>query len=116
MKRDISIYLKDILGNIDKARRFTDGMSLSDFLHDEKTSYAVIRCIEIMGEAAKNIPEPVRLRYGNVPWKDMAGMRDKIAHFYFGVNLEKVWLVLTEDLPTLEKSIKKILKEFAGSS
>lgn len=108
MKKDISIYVKDVLENMERAERFVAGMSYQDFAGDEKTSYAVIRCIEIIGEAAKQIPESARQKYPEIPWKDMAGMRDKVIHFYFGVNLERVWLVVKEDIPQLKPLIRKI--------
>jgi uncharacterized protein with HEPN domain len=93
---------------MERAEKFVADMNFRDFLADEKTSYAVIRCIEIVGEAAKQIPEPVRQKYPEIPWKDMAGMRDKVIHFYFGVNLERVWLVVKEDVPQLKPLIRKI--------
>lgn len=111
MKRDVSIYIKDILENIGLVEKFTKGMNYDDFISDEKTNFAVLRCLEIMGEAAKNVPESVRKKYPEVPWKDIAGMRDKIIHFYFGVNLKTVWLVVKEDIPKLKPFIKKALEE-----
>jgi uncharacterized protein with HEPN domain len=72
---------------------------------------AVIRCIEIIGEAVKHVPEVIRKRYSEIPWKDMAGMRDKVTHFYFGVNLEKVWLVLEKDTPQLKPVFERIFDE-----
>ena len=83
MKRDFSIYIKDMLENIERAERFLGGMSYEEFVRDEKTNFAVIRCIEIMGEAAKQVPQAVCRKYPEIPWKDIAGMRDKIVHFYF---------------------------------
>lgn len=111
MKRDVSIYIKDIFENMERAEKFVQDMSYEDFAKDEKTNYAVIRCIEIMGEAAKHIPELVRQRYSEIPWKDIAGMRDKGIHFYFGVNVERVWLVVKEDIPQIKPYIKKILED-----
>ena len=72
---------------------------------------AVIRRLEIMGEAAKNIPEDFRNKYCEVPWKQIAGMRDVLIHGYFGVNLERVWIVVERDLPDLKQKISKILEE-----
>ncbi len=111
MKRDISIYVKDILENIERAEKFTEGMGYEDFVDDEKTNFAVTRCVEIMGEAAKHIPESTRQQYPEIPWKDIAGMRDKVIHFYFGVNLERVWLVLKEDIPKIEPLIRRVLED-----
>jgi uncharacterized protein with HEPN domain len=109
MKRDISIYIKDILDNMQKAEKFIEGIDYTEFLNDEKTSYAVTRCIEIMGEAVKQIPESIRDQYPEVPWRDIAGMRDKVIHFYFGINLERVWLVVKENIPIIKPYVQKIL-------
>lgn len=109
--RDVSLYIKDMLESMERAENFVEGMEYDDFSKDEKTSFAVIRCIEVMGEAAKRIPETTRKKYPEIPWKSIAGMRDKVIHFYFGVNLEKVWLVVKEDLPKIKPKIRKILED-----
>lgn len=112
MKRDISIYIKDVLENINRIEIFINGMHYDDFVNDEKTHYAVIRCIEIIGEAVKHVPPSFREKYPEIPWKDMAGMRDKVIHFYFGVNLKSVWLTATKDMPDIKPFIEKVLEEF----
>ncbi|MCK4417197.1 MAG: DUF86 domain-containing protein [Candidatus Latescibacteria bacterium] len=114
MKRDISIYVKDILENMDRAEEFVKDVNYGDFVKDEKTHYAVVRCIEIIGEAAKHIPDCMRNRYSRIPWKDMAGMRDKVVHFYFGVNLERVWLVVKDDIPKIKPLIEKVFEDLQG--
>jgi uncharacterized protein with HEPN domain len=112
MKRDISIYIKDALENIERIEIFINGMDYDDFANDEKTNYAVIRCIEIIGEAVKHIPHLFREKYPEIPWKDMAGMRDKVIHFYFGVNLESVWLTASKDIPEIKPLLEKVLEEY----
>lgn len=111
MKRNISVYIKDILENMNKAESFSDGLDFEQFANDEKTQYAVVRCIEIIGEAAKQVPDEGRQKYSNIPWRDMAGMRDKAIHFYFGVNARKVWLVIQEDIPRLKPLLKAAFDE-----
>ena len=90
-ERDFLDYLADILDVMDKVGRFTEGMSFEEFSADERTTFAVVRALEIIGEATKNIPLRIRKIYPEVPWKQMAGMRDKIIHEYFGVRLQVVW-------------------------
>ncbi len=68
-------------------KNFTSGLTYEDFVHDRKAVYAVIRCLEIVGEAVKRIPEPLKTQYPHVPWKEAAGMRDKLIHGYFGVDV-----------------------------
>ena len=114
MRRNIALYIKDLLENIKHAETFTENVTYEDFIKDKKTSYAVVRCIEIIGEAAKNIPDDVRERYPDIPWKKMAGMRDKISHFYFGIDMEKVWLSVKRDIPKIKLQVKKILKDISG--
>ena len=104
-------YLRDILENAEKATRFIEGMSGDDFLQDEKTVFAVIRALEIVGEATKNIPVEVREKYPSIPWREMAGMRDKLIHAYFGVKLAVVWRTVTEDIPALIPMIRGVIEE-----
>lgn len=111
MKREIIDYIQDIIESMINALKFIDDMSYEKFQKDDKTIYAVIRAIEIIGEASKNIPEEVRVKHSDIPWKDMAGMRDKVIHEYFGVNIERVWLTVKDDIPRLKPLIQKILEE-----
>lgn len=114
MSRNLTLYLKDILDNMENAEKFIGIMTFEAFVQDLKTSYAVLRCIEIMGEASKNIPDSIRQKYPDIPWKEMAGMRDKVIHFYFGMDPTKVWLAVKEDIPRIRPLIQKIFQEMQG--
>jgi uncharacterized protein with HEPN domain len=108
--RNVGIFLHDILDNINRVERFTKNITFEQFRSDEKTYFATIQCVEIIGEAAKHIPAPVRSTYSEVPWNDMAGMRDKLIHAYFGTDPISVWKVVIEDLPVIKPSIEKAIK------
>ena len=110
MKRSVVIYIKDIIEYMERAENHINNFQLDQFLKDDKTCDAVIRCIEVIGEAAKNIPEEIRIKYPSISWRDLAGMRDKIIHGYFTVDFETVWLVVKEDIPRLKPMIKIVLE------
>jgi len=109
--REAALYLKDILAALDSIAAFTTGYDLAAFEEDDKTLSAVIRKFEVMGEAAKALPETIRQQYPQVPWKEMAGMRDRLIHFYFGVDAPLVWETICRRLPELRRQIQQILKE-----
>lgn len=111
MKRLWADYLQDILDAIDDIESFVSAIDFDEFTEDKKTIHAVVRCLEIVGEAAKNIPESARIKHPEVPWRRMAAMRDKLSHEYFGVDESIVWAVATEELPPLRPLIKKMLDE-----
>jgi len=111
MKREIGDYIEDILEAISNAMEFTKEMSYDEFVKDTKTVYAVIRAIEIIGEAVKNIPEDIRMKYPDIPWRSIAGMRDKVIHAYFGVKIERVWEVVKRDIPNLKPKFEEMLRE-----
>jgi len=111
MKREIGDYIEDILEAMTNAIEFTKDMSYDEFVKDTKTVYAVIRAIEIIGEAVKNIPEDIRKKYPDIPWRSMAGMRDKVIHAYFGVKIERVWEVVKRDIPNLKPKFEKMFME-----
>ena len=109
--RDYSLYIKDILCCMGKIEEFVGDMTYDEFVADDKTSSAVIHKIEIIGEAAKNVPKDIRTKYKHIPWNDMARTRDKIIHFYFGVDYEIVWKAVKENLPALKNQIEAILRD-----
>lgn len=114
MKRKSSFYIKDILDAITKIEEFTEGMGFEDFVADEKTSSAVIRKIEIIGEAAKQLPHEIRERFKEIPWQSMAKSRDKIIHFYHGIDYEIIWKIIKEDLPPLKHPLTQIYNILKG--
>jgi uncharacterized protein with HEPN domain len=111
MPRDCKVYLEDILAAIRKIRRYTAGLSLNLLARDERTFDPVVRNLEVIGEAAKKIPEEVRARHGNVDWKRISSLRDILIHEYFGVDPEIVWDIVENKLPVLEEQVEKILAE-----
>lgn len=111
-ERTCEDYLRDIIENVERAACFLkETPSLEALRQDDRTSFAVVRALEIIGEAAKHIPEFVRSRYPDLHWRGMTGMRDKVIHGYFGVDLEVVWRTVHEDLPPLRKGIQRILDD-----
>lgn len=102
MKREFLDYIEDIIEATTAALKFIKGIEYEGFKKDIKTSYAAIRALEVIGEAVKKIPDEVKNSYPEIPWKDIAGMRDKLIHEYFGVKLEVVWNTLKQDIPPLK--------------
>jgi uncharacterized protein with HEPN domain len=104
-------YLDEILEASQKIERFTDEMSYEEFVEDDKTVDAVLRNFEVIGEAAKNVPEETRREYSYVPWTEMAGMRDKLIHGYATVELQIVWTTVQEEIPSLTGQIQALRDE-----
>lgn len=96
-RREYVDYLRDMLENAMKAIEFVSEISFDDFKRDEKTIYAVVRALEVIGEGAKKIPEDLKMTYPEVPWREIAGTRDKLIHEYFGINELVVWRTVQED-------------------
>ena len=111
MKRDYSLFLKDILSAIDSIEEFIGGLSYDDLLNDDKTSSAIIRKFEVIGEATKNIPDKFRDKHRDIPWKRMAGMRDRLIHGYFGIDFKLLWNAIKIEIPQLKTKLHEIMKE-----
>ena len=111
MKRDYRLFVEDILDSIEKIEEFVADMNFDEFVNDDKTSSAVMRKLGIIGEATKNLPGDIRRKYKGLPWREMARMRDKITHGYFGINYRIVWSVIKERLPEIKPTIRQILED-----
>jgi len=111
MDRESDYYLQDILDAMEKAQQFVENLSYEEFTKDDKTVFAVVRALEIIGEATKNIPDNNRKNNPDIPWKDMVGMRDILIHAYFGVDMETVWLTVTKRITEIKPLIQKMLKK-----
>jgi uncharacterized protein with HEPN domain len=111
MSKDYVIFLKHILQSIKNIEEDTKGFSKEKFFSSRTIQDAVIRNIEIIGEAARNLPYRLRTKYNHIPWIDIIAMRNKLIHAYFGIDLNVVWQVIKRDLPTLKEQIKEILEK-----
>ena len=109
-ERIVRVYLEDILDAARKAQEFSVGLSLEEFETDEKTVYAVVRALEIVGEAAKQVPSGMRDRAPDIPWRSMTGMRDKLIHAYAGVDLRVVWRTIHDELPGVVAGVESLLR------
>lgn len=111
MKKDARVYLDDVLECIQKIEEYTRDLDFDAFDSKPAMQDAVIRRLEIIGEAVKNLPDEYRTQYGMIPWKQIAGMRDVLIHEYAGVSIHRVWEVVTRDLPALKKVIGEMLNK-----
>ena len=111
MTKAVSVYLSDILDNIQWAEDFAGVMTYEEMICDRKTSYAVARCLEIIGEAANRLPKTLCQKYPEVPWPKIISMRNIIVHDYSGVDYLTVWRTLKESMPELKPQIQKILAD-----
>ena len=104
--------VEDILDAMEKADTLLEGVDYEQFESDFRINYAVVRALEIVGEATKRLPDDLRQKYSEIPWKGMAGMRDRIIHAYDTVDMEIVWEVVKKDMPTIKPQIQRILEDF----
>ena len=114
MKKDVKVFIQDIIESIKLIESYVKGVGVEEFLDEDdniQMKDAIIRRLEIIGEAVKNIPDDFKKRHSDIPWKNISGMRDVLIHEYFGVKLERVWKTAKEDLPELRRAISKILRE-----
>jgi uncharacterized protein with HEPN domain len=109
-KRKPDVYLQDILESIKHIQKFLDGVSEDEFYENVEKQDAVLRRLEIIGEAVKHLPEEIRENHPDIPWRQIAGMRDIIIHEYFGVTLEMIWIVATVDILDLKTKMDEIIK------
>ena len=103
-------YLADAKEAVLRINAYTQDLTFEQFLEDKKTQDAVVRNLEIIGEAVKNISEESKTRFPQIPWKDLAGVRDKLIHHYFGVNFDIVWNIVKQELPDVLSQLEIILK------
>jgi uncharacterized protein with HEPN domain len=111
MKRDLLLYIEDILDSIAKIEQYTCATDEQEFLANTQLQDAVLRRLEIMGEAVKNIPQAFRDKYPNIPWRKIAGLRDVLIHEYFGVNVRRAWKVAKQDIFYLKSKLQKVKKD-----
>jgi uncharacterized protein with HEPN domain len=112
-QRDYTDFLNDIYNSINKGIAFINGMSYEDFSKDEKTQYALIRVIEVIGEASKKIPAEIKDQSQDIPWREISGMRDLLIHDYFEVNIQVVWETGKNDLPELKEKIQRLIQDYS---
>ena len=114
MSHEFLDFVEDILDAMDKAEILVEGFAYEEFETDFRTNFAVIRALEIIGEAAKRLPVSLREQYPAIPWRGMAGMRDRIIHGYDTVDLQIVWDVVKQDIPEIKPQIQQILADYTS--
>jgi uncharacterized protein with HEPN domain len=116
MTRDVRLYLEDILDSISKIERYIHGVDEQRFVDDVQLQDSVLRRLEVIGEATKNIPQSIRDKYPHIPWRNIAGLRDVLIHAYFGVNLHRTWKVVNEDIPDLRNKIQQVQQKLVDDN
>ena len=109
--RNDKAYLKHIADAISDIKCFMRNVTKEEFLENREKQYAVLRALEIIGEATKNVSKEMKATHPEVNWSDIAGMRDRLIHQYFGVNLDLVWATVKKDLPELENQVSEMLRK-----
>jgi Uncharacterized conserved protein len=111
VKRSGVLFLNDMLESIERIKEYTSGLTLEGFLIDRRTQDAVLRNLEILGEAARKLPSAIRERYRDIPWAQIISLRNRLIHGYFVVDYSIVWDIIKNDLPILQERLKEILQE-----
>lgn len=110
-KRKPDLYIADILKSVNKIEEYTKRINEEEFNKNTLIQDAILRRLEIIGEAVKNLPQEFKEQYTDIPWDRIAGMRNIVAHEYFGVNLKRVWKTLKDDIPELKEKIYRIIQK-----
>ncbi|RLG24087.1 hypothetical protein DRN76_04470 [Methanosarcinales archaeon] len=116
MKKEPEVFIEHILESIELIENYTANKTISDFIESVQLQDSIIRRIEIIGEAVKNLPADVKSKYPDVPWQKIAGMRDVLIHKYFGIDLELTWQVVQKDIPDLKRENLKIKQDLKTKS
>jgi uncharacterized protein with HEPN domain len=115
-ERDFRLYCTDILDSSSAILEFVKGLSFEEFCSDRKTSSAVIREFEVIGEAAGKLPDKLKQRHPDIEWQDIKDFRNLLIHEYFGIDLEIVWKIIQDDLPVLMNAVREIVRTESGEN